>query len=224
MHMRARSVDLILSAETPCLNRISHSSQMNDGYNRGHLNTGRIQFMESVTFVSLISGVVELILSFGLGLLTAFFSFRAFAKLNQGIDEIKALHDNNTAVAILHGCMMIAAAIIIHESLAPAIAGLQMQLFSGFSIIGILKFLGLTAGYVVIVLIITTLTLSCSVKLFLMLTHDIDELAEIAKNNISVSIVLGAVLIIMSLFLSSGVESFLSALVPYPSPQAIEIQ
>lgn len=180
--------------------------------------------MNSIAFVSLISGIVELILSFGLGLLTAFFSFKAFTKLNKGIDEIKALHDNNTAVAILHGCMMIAAAIIIHESLAPAVAGLQMQLFSGFSMTGFWKFIGLTVGYVAIVLTTTIVTLSVSVKLFLKLTRDIDELAEIEKNNVSVSIVLGSVLIIMSFFLSSGVESFLSALVPYPSPETIQIQ
>ena len=180
--------------------------------------------MDSISLVSLISGIVELILSFGLGILTAFFSFRAFAKLNRSIDEIKALHENNTAVAILHGSMMIAAANIIHESLSPMIAGLQMQLFGGFTLIGCIKFLGLSAGYLIIVLLLTTLTLSASVKLFLTLTHDIDELAEIAKNNVAVAIVLGAVLIIMSMFLSSGVESFLSALVPYPSPQNIQIQ
>ena len=89
---------------------------------------------------------------------------------------------------------------------------------------GFLKFIGLAVGYVAIVLTTTIVTLSVSVKLFLKLTRDIDELAEIEKNNVSVSILLGSVFIIMSFFLSSGVESFLSALVPYPSPETIQIQ
>lgn len=180
--------------------------------------------MDSTSWVALVSGCIELLLSFGLGLLTAFFSFRVFAKLNRNIDEVSALHQNNIAVAILHACMMLGAGLIIHKCMAPAIAGLQLQLFGGFSPLGLLKFLGLTAGYVTIVLLVTAGSLSYSMKLFLILTHDIDELAEIAKNNIAVSIVLGSVLIIMSLFLASGVESLLSALVPYPSPEAIQIQ
>ena len=57
--------------------------------------------------------------------------------------------------------------------------------------------------------------ITVATKLFLRMTTELDELAEVMKNNVAVAITLAAVIIVMSLFLSHGTRTLLNAMVPY---------
>jgi hypothetical protein len=51
--------------------------------------------------IPLVSGLVELALSFVLGILVAFGAFRLFARLTKDLDEVDEIRKNNVAVAIV---------------------------------------------------------------------------------------------------------------------------
>ena len=52
---------------------------------------------------------------------------------------------------------------------------------------------------------------------------EIDELAEIGRNNVAVAITVGSMIIVMGIFLSQGVQSLLSAIIPEPAFGNIQI-
>lgn len=176
--------------------------------------------MESV---AVISGIVELVLSFVLGILVAYTSFRLFARITRDLEEVEELRKNNTAVGVMLGAMLIGSALILRKALFPAISSLQTALYEGMCLQGFLQTAGLSLVYVLLALALAVGGIGFSTRLFLRLTHDIDELSEIKQNNVAVAVTLGCVIIVMSLFLSQGVQSFLSALIPYPAVESIQI-
>jgi uncharacterized membrane protein YjfL (UPF0719 family) len=173
--------------------------------------------------ISLISGFAQLLFSFLLGLLVAVGSFFIFARLNRQVDEISELKANNVAVAILHASMMLAAALIIQRAVGPAISALQTALFTRPDWASLLKVMGLAAGYLVITILIALVTITISIRLFTALTRQLNEMEELRKNNSAVAIVLGAIVVIMSLFLAQGVDALLASLVPYPVFEPIQV-
>ena len=173
--------------------------------------------------VALVSGVVELALSFVLGLLTAYGSFRLFAWTTRDLDEMAELKENNAAVGVLLASMLVACAMIVRRAIYPAISSLQTALYDGLGWIALAKVGGLVLIYVGLALGCAVLCVIASMRLFLRLTHDLDEMAEIRRSNVAVALTLGAVIVVTGLFLSQGVQSFLSALIPYPAVEQIQI-
>ena len=144
----------------------------------------------------MVSGITELALSFGLGIAVAYVSFRLFARWTKGLDEIGEIKGNHAASGIVLGAMLIASALVVRQAVFPAISTLQTVLFAGGpSARGILVLLGWTLLYVLLAFLSTLLAILAAVRLFLGLTRDIDELAEIRANNVAVAIVLGSVIL-----------------------------
>jgi len=119
--------------------------------------------------------------------------------------------------------MLVGSALIIRKALYPAVSSLQTTLYAGMDFGSALQMMGLTLVYVILALVLAVAGIGFSARLFLRLTHDIDEMAEIKLNNVAVAVTLGSVIVVMSLFLSHGVQSFLSALIPYPAVESIQI-
>jgi uncharacterized membrane protein YjfL (UPF0719 family) len=171
--------------------------------------------------VVLITGCVELVLSFILGIGVAYVSFRTFARMTRDIDEMKEIRNNNAAAGILLACMMISAAIVIRQAIYPIISTLQTKLFAGLSATALLAFAGLSILYLLLATVFAILAIATGTRIFMRLTREIDELAEISRNNVAVAVTLGSVIIVMGLFLSLGVLSLLSAIIPEPALETI---
>jgi uncharacterized membrane protein YjfL (UPF0719 family) len=167
--------------------------------------------------------LVELGLSLILGVLVAYVSFRLFARMTRDLDEVEELERNNVAVGMLLGSMLVGVAVIVRKSLYPSISCLKTALYQGLDLTRCLQTVGLSLLYVLLSFLIAVGCIGLSTRLFLRLTHDLNEMAEIRKNNIAVAITLGSVIIVVSLFISQGVQNVLSSIIPYPAVESIQI-
>ena len=173
--------------------------------------------------IALITGLVEFGLALILGIVVAFGAFRLFARMHSSIDEEAALGANNVAVGILQAALLIGTALIVREGLSPVTSSLQTLLADAVSLGKVLKFVGMSLGYLILVLALALVAVSTSLRLFIRLTHGLDELRHVNENNVAVALTLGAVIIVMSLFLAQGVQSLLAALVPYPALSSVQV-
>jgi uncharacterized membrane protein YjfL (UPF0719 family) len=173
--------------------------------------------------VALVSGLVELILSFLLGILVAYTSFRVFNRITREMNEIEELKKNNIAVGILLCSLLISSALIIRQAVFPIISTLQNKLFGGINLMGMAILLGLTILYIAVAILVSIAAITISIKMFFRLTKEINELAEIGRNNIAIAITIGGVIIVMGIFLSHGVQSFLAAIIPDPMFGKIQV-
>lgn len=169
------------------------------------------------------SGIFEFVFCLALGLLVTFVSFRMFPKLFSGLDTHDSLANNQVASALVLGSMIVGVGYVVLQTLSPAVSTFQTSLLNGLSVMSVTLLCVYLLGYVVGALIAAILGLSLSVRVFLWLTTEIDELAEIRANNVAVAVALSAVILTLSIFLGSGVESLLSALVPVPELATVEI-
>jgi len=174
-------------------------------------------------WIAVVSGLVELGLSFVLGILVAYLSFRVLARMTRDVDEVAELKRDNTAVGVLLASMLVGSALIVRQALFPAVSSLKTALFHGLGLAALAKLAALYALYFVVVLALAVVGIGLAVRVFVRLTRDLDEMAEIRANNVAVALTVGAVIVVLALFLSQGVASLLSALVPYPALGSIEI-
>ena len=173
--------------------------------------------------IGLVSGVVQLVVSLLLGLLVAIISFRSFTRMHKEIDEMEALRENNVSMAVVLASMVIGTGMVVVQALEPVISVMQTTLYNGLTLWTALASLGMTVGFLLVVLFIAIVGIGIATKVFLWLTDEIDELAEIKRNNMAVAITLAAVIILMSMFLAHGSQTFLSSLVPYPAIESIQV-
>ena len=71
--------------------------------------------------ILLITGLVQILLSLFLGILFVYSASKVFQNLTQGINETEELKNNNIAVAILNGAIVIAIIIVVRNSIETAI-------------------------------------------------------------------------------------------------------
>lgn len=168
-------------------------------------------------------GVVELVLAFALGLLTVWVAFRAFSRLTRNLDEMQELKQNNIAMGVLLASIVHATAFIVRTALYPSVATWQTLLHRGFSGVDLLFCLGITLFSFWFSAILALVSIWSALRLFLGLTREIDEFLEISRNNTAIALVLGALIVVMGLFLSHGVQSLLAAMIPMPSFERIQV-
>ena len=174
-------------------------------------------------WIAIVAGIVELALAFVLAVAVTWVSFKAFSRLTRHIDEMEELKKNNVSAGVLFASMLLAVAVVVREAIYPSISGLRTALFQGFSWAGVGKVLLLGIVYVALATLGAVGAVAVTTKIFLWLTRDLDELRAIQHNNLAVAIALGAVIVTMGLFLAQGMQTLLSALVPYPAIETIKI-
>lgn len=173
--------------------------------------------------IGLITGLLHVALAVLLGVVTTYGSFRILGRLMRTDDHIEQLKSNNTAMAILLGGLLIANALIVKVATEPAISTAQVFLFRSPSWSAFLKTIGLIGGYALLAILLANLSVWVSMNLFLWLTRDLDELAEIRANNVAVAVTVGVTVAVMGMFLSDGLASLMQALVPFPAYHPLEV-
>lgn len=168
-------------------------------------------------------GIVELIVSFVLGFLTVWMAFCWFSRLTRQLEEMKELQRNNIAVGILLSAVLISTALIVRQAIYPSISTWQTFAHQGLDAAGIAAAIGITFLSLVLSFALSLLGIWGAVKIFCRLTRDIDEIAAIGQNNIAVALVLATVIVVMGLFLSHGVLSLLSSIIPMPAFENVRI-
>ena len=173
--------------------------------------------------VAIVSALAEIVLSLLLGLAVTFLSFRVFARMTRELDEVAELKRNNAAAGILVASVLLSTALIVRQAIYPAVSALQTGLMHGISMAAAVKLAGLTVLYAVLAAGFAVAVVPLAGRAFMALTRDIDELAEIRQSNVAVAITLGAVIVVLGLFTSHGVQALLAALIPYPALETIKV-
>ena len=166
----------------------------------------------------LIAGILQLILSLIIGLAFIYAGFRFFHKRIKDIDEISELKKNNIAVAILNGSIILSLVIMVKNAIEPAITTFTLTLRNpDSSLTSFLQTAAIMLIQIIVAGVLAFLAIYIALNLYTFLTRDLDEIDEIKKNNIAVSIVLGVVIISISLLMQQGIKSILDALIPFPA-------
>lgn len=166
------------------------------------------------------NGLFSLALAMLMGIMAIYLGFNAFKRINTTIDEEFELRNNNIAVALVSGSFIVSLGILMKSVIDPIsqtifnLAYQYQQLGVGYG--EIFSTLGIVLMQFTVALLLSLATLTLGTRLYMKLNRKTDELTEIANNNIAVAIVVGAITLTLALMLSSGMETFLHAIVPAP--------
>ena len=169
----------------------------------------------------------ETVLSIAFGLLTIFLVNKVLNWTLLNSDSENALAKGNIAVGIFAGTLVVCILMLVQPSILPSINTLQTMLTGRDSIdLGLLL---VSFGFFIFFYIVTTAlslgVLFLATWLYLLATINIDEMKEIKKNNIAVSIMLSLVVLGMTLFIKPSVNRFVASFVKYDiSLKKIDIQ
>jgi uncharacterized membrane protein YjfL (UPF0719 family) len=171
-----------------------------------------------------ITGLVQIALSLLIGVLFIYAASKVFRKMIKGINETDELKNNNIAVAILNSAIIIALILVVSNSIESAITifGNTLRnpdaIFSTYVRTALIMLL-----HIIIAGLVAFSSIYIAMNFFMWLTKDLDELAEIKKNNIAVSLLLGIIIISIALLLQPGITTILDSLIPYPPVSLIDI-
>ena len=171
-----------------------------------------------------ISGLVQIALSLVIGVLFIYAASRVFRKMIKGINETEELKNNNIAVAILNGAIIIALILVVRSSIESAITIFGNTLRNPDAVISTyLQTVLIMLLHIIIAGLVAFSAIYIAMYFFMWLTKDLDELAEIKNNNIAVSLLLGIIIISIALLLQPGITTILDSLIPYPPVSLIDI-
>ena len=159
-----------------------------------------------------------------MGILFVYSASKVFQKLTHGINETEELKNNNIAVAILNGAIVLAIIIVVRNSIETAITIFSNTLRNPEAVLmTFVKTAFLMLGHIVLAGIIAFTAVYFALLIFMRLTKDLDEFKEIKGNNIAVSIFLSVIIISIALLLEPGLCTLLDALIPFPPVSFIDI-
>jgi len=124
----------------------------------------------------------------------------------------------NASVAVLLSAIILCMGILIQESANPIMNAFRLFLNQDLSyqaiFLKMLKVMGIYLGMAVVFGFIINLI---GILLFTSLTRNINEWQAIRENNISVAILTGVIIIVLTLAIKDGMSLIFESWVPYPT-------
>jgi uncharacterized membrane protein YjfL (UPF0719 family) len=124
----------------------------------------------------------------------------------------------NASVAVLLSAIILCMGILIQESANPIMNAFRLFLNQDLSyqaiFLKMLKVMGIYLGMAVVFGFIINLI---GILLFTSLTRNINEWQAIRENNISVAIITGVIIIVLTLAIKDGMSLIFESWVPYPT-------
>jgi uncharacterized membrane protein YjfL (UPF0719 family) len=150
----------------------------------------------------LVLAIITLFISLALAMKAVQVAMSMFDKLTPGVDEWEEMKKGNVAIGLLMAAVIYSVANVIGSGVSALTAALvnpKLELSYALSIVvGVVNLL--------IALWIATYVVGLTVKILDKMTKNIEEMAEIAKGNVAVSIMVTGVLISVSHIVAQGVE------------------
>jgi Domain of Unknown Function (DUF350) len=158
-------------------------------------------------------GVAKVIFGIVAGAAGIFCASRVLKRLMQ----LETGAERNTAAAVLEAAALVAFGIVMQHAATATFSAMDLM-YRGQALEA--SMLGRFALYaflhVGVSLVVATGALASGSWLFGRLTRGIDEVAEVRKGHVGPALVLGAVMIVMALMTSPGLQSILDGLLPLP--------
>jgi uncharacterized membrane protein YjfL (UPF0719 family) len=143
--------------------------------------------------------ISQLALALILSAVAAYLTFYLFQLFTRNLDEWQALRDGNAAVGLVLGAMLVSVAIVLRPAIvvSPSVWDVGRAFF--------FRVLLAQAAQLVVGLVLAVLTLTVALYLFVALTRDIDEVAELGKGNLAIAGLLAGVVIGVGLMVAQAV-------------------
>lgn len=151
--------------------------------------------------LGVVLAVVALLISLGLAMFAVSKAIQMFDRTTKGMDEWAELRKGNVAVGLLMASMILAVGNVVSSS----VAGLTQALMDPKLEIAYLADLLVGVVNLLIGIWIATSVVSLAIKVLDRMTKDVDEMAEIAKGNVAVSVMVSGVLLAVSVVVAQGV-------------------
>lgn len=165
----------------------------------------------------LIISLVEFLLSALLAVFITFWSYKSFDKFNHAYEAQKEIYKGNVAVAVLMAALMYGAALIMRESIYPVVSIVTVWFTSDADAgHGLFTLICYALGHLVFGFLLSVGCVHMAMRLFGWLNRGIDEDEEIKNGNLSVAVIMSAVILIVSLFMQQGVGALTKSLIPQP--------
>ena len=163
-------------------------------------------------------GAAKLVFGVLVGAIGVFLGSRVLGRILSLHHTGEAGKEADNAAGIVHASALVSLGLFAARSVEGAFTALDFLLRQqeGAGAIQLAKFVGYAVGHASAALLVGAVVLAAGALLFTKLTRNVDEIAEIKKGNIGSALVLGAVMIVMALVTSPGLETLLTGLVPLP--------
>ncbi len=163
------------------------------------------------TFIRLGVWIAQLVIGIGIAMLSIFWAMRIMNRLTKGIDEEAELKKGNKAVAAMMAGVIIAVVLVT----SSGIVGLTQALTdvrSGSDAAEYVRAVGFGLIQLLAGLALASFTIFLAYRLWDRITTSIDETAELARDNVAVGIVMGAVMIAVALAMRQGLSGLGAAI------------
>ena len=162
----------------------------------------------------LLKGISELIISILIGVTLLYITYKI---MDRFIRDKYKMGIDNTSYAIFLGSVLFSVGYMITGVKDPILNSLQLLEsqpgYDGSPFFDLIKYSALFIG---IIVFLAALINVIAIFLFMIMTSKVDELSEMRRKNISVSIITAVIVISVSLMVKDSVYLILDAFVPYP--------
>jgi len=161
--------------------------------------------------------IYEVLLSFVFSLITVYFSIKLINKVFLKIDVLSMIREGNVSIAVFEGALIVSTLLLVQKSILPSVDALRTMVLAnqGFS----WTMLGISLMYFMLFYVISLafsfLLIILTFYIFIKSTIEIDEVAEIKKNNLAVAVLISLVIISTTLFIRPSLENFNKSLIDY---------
>lgn len=172
--------------------------------------------------------VVTSLFDFGLMVVMSAFvialTYRIFVKANPDFHMGQEIKKGNVAVGVLMAAILISASYILMAGTESSINMFRMHMLApSEENESILRILGLIVAHLSISMMLAVVSISVTLRMFGRLEKDLSAGKELQAGNLAVGILLGAVVLISSMYVREGVSALSKALTPQPSIGRIQI-
>lgn len=173
----------------------------------------------------IIFSIYDVSLSLIFGLLTIYIALKVIDKLVLRVKTLKMVKEGNVSIALFKAILIICTLLLIQTSVQSSNSALQTMVEAHNKIT--LKIFMISLGYFflfyAISLLFSVLLILISFYVYIKATVDIDEIAEIKKNNIAVSISLSLIILGMTLFIRPAFNNLIGSFVNYNALQVEQV-
>lgn len=159
-------------------------------------------------------GFLFFLFAFAVSVATIYLCFRVVSRVTR-YPDVSLINENNSAAALVLASSFLSVAIMVRSALYPINAVLQDFWLDGQrSFMEYLVFCGRSVGYLLLTVLLSLLAVATALKLFQILTPELNEEEQITRNNVAVGIFMAGVLIAFALLIEGGIRDFVNTLIP----------
>lgn len=175
-------------------------------------------------FTRVACSLFEFLLSVVMSGFVIYATYRVFIHANPDFDMEEEIKKGNVAVGTLVAAILFSASTILQRGMGSVVSMFRMFMSApGEQTLPAWQVVLLSVAHLVLPLILALFTISLTLRLFGRLVKKLQAGKELQKGNLAVGILLGAVVIVASLFVGEGVSAMSKALVPQPNIGRIQV-